>query len=148
MDPLGGDTLSEQVGIRVARRGEEQVGELVGDQAIDLFGHGAVARAQPGLDVRDRHLELGAHEGTRQGRVDVADDEHPRWPPLLHDALEGDHRARRLLGVRAAADAEEDVGLRQLQVLEEDLGHLVVVVLPGVHEQLLEAVGMPAASRP
>ena len=39
--------------------------------------------------------------------------------------------------MRAGADAEEDVGPRQPELVEEHVGHLRVVVLPGVHEQPL-----------
>ena len=37
--------------------------------------------------------------------------------------------------VRARADAEEDVGLGQAELVEEDVGHLGVVVLAGVDER-------------
>ena len=37
--------------------------------------------------------------------------------------------------VRAGADAEEDVGLGQAELAEEDVGHLRVVVLAGVDER-------------
>ena len=38
----------------------------------------------------------------------------------------------------ARADAEIHVGLRQSELAEEDLGHPLVVVLPGVHQRLIE----------
>jgi hypothetical protein len=43
--------------------------------------------------------------------------------------------------VRARADAERVVRIPDAQLLEEDLGHLAVVVLSGVDEHVFEVVG-------
>ena len=53
-----------------------------------------------------------------------------------HYALERQHDPRRLLGVRPAADAEVDVRFGHSQIAEERLRHRVVVMLPGVNEDL------------
>jgi hypothetical protein len=42
---------------------------------------------------------------------------------------------------RAGADTQVDVGLRNLEPVEEDPGHLVVVVLPGVAEDFVTILG-------
>ena len=52
--------------------------------------------------------------------------------------LDADERFRRLLGVRPGADAEELVRRRQVELGEEDVRHLLVVVLARVHEHELE----------
>ena len=56
--------------------------EAVGDDPVDLLGHAHVEGAQAGLDVRQRHAELGRDEGSGERRVGVAVDEH-RVGPLL-----------------------------------------------------------------
>ena len=38
--------------------GQEEVGGVVGQDPVDLLGHGPVERAQPRLQVGDRHVEL------------------------------------------------------------------------------------------
>ena len=48
-----------------------------------------------------------------------------------------------LLRVRSRADAERVVRLADAELLEEDLGHLAVVVLPRVDEDVLELVAAP-----
>ena len=70
---------------------------------------------------------------------------------LEQHLLDADERAGGLLGVRAGADAEEDVGRRQPELVEEDVGHLRVVVLAGVDERdlgsgLLRARGWTGAA--
>ena len=67
--------------------------------------------------------------------------------PLQQHLLDADERAGGLLGVRTGADAEEDVGRGQAELLEEHSGHVGVVVLPGVHEHELERRGRAPAAR-
>ena len=55
-------------------------------------------------------------------------------------ALDPDEDLRRLLGVRARAHAEVDVGIGQVEVAEDRLRQPGVVVLAGVDERLLHAV--------
>ena len=46
----------------------------------------------------------------------------------------------RLLGLRAASDAEVPIRPGQAELLEEDASHLLVVVLAGVQEPLRDAL--------
>ena len=92
---------------------EEVVRELVGDDPVDLLRHRAVEAAQARLDVGDRDPELHRDERRRERRVDVAGDDHEVRALLLEDRLEALHHPRRLLRVRAGADAEQVVGLGQ-----------------------------------
>ena len=55
--------------------------------------------------------------------------------------------ARRLLRVRSRPDPERVVRLPHAKLLEEDLGHLAVVVLACVDEHVLELVAPPAERR-
>ena len=55
---------------------EQQVGELVGHDAVDLLGHRAIEAAQPGLDVRDTGCRAWRDERRGERRVDVAGHEH------------------------------------------------------------------------
>ena len=47
--------------------------------------------------------------------------------------------------MRAGPDAQVHVRRRDLEAVEEDAGHLVVVVLPGVHEDFLVPLPQLAA---
>ena len=56
------------------------------------------------------------------------------------------HRAG-LAAVRAGTDIEVHVGRGKLQAVEEDAGHLVVVVLTGMHQDLLVPLAQLPAHR-
>ncbi len=99
VDALLGDALAPQVLVAVGRGGQQDLGESIGDHAVDLFGHGPVEAPQSGLDVGDGDAQLGADDAAGERRVDVADDDDQVGPLGLADLLELDHHARRLFGV-------------------------------------------------
>ena len=142
-----GQALGEQVVARLGRVDEEEVRHLVGDDPVDLLGHRAVERAQPGLDVADRQQQLRGGQRGRHRRVHVAGDEHDIGLRLEQHRLEPLHDRSRLLGMRPRAHSERVVGLADSELLEEDLGHLAVVVLAGVDEDVLELVAAPLQLR-
>ena len=124
---------------------EQQVGEAVGDHAVDLLRHVQIEGAQAGLDVGDADVFLLGRDGAGAGGVDVADDDDPVRPPLAQTCLEGDHGAADLLGVRAGADPEVDVRLRDARASKKARGHGAVVVLAGMDEEVLDARSGPRA---
>jgi hypothetical protein len=69
------DALTGQVGDRRLARGEQQIGQPVGDEPVDLLRHPAAARSEPGLDVGDRDPELRRGQGAGEGAVRVAVDQ-------------------------------------------------------------------------
>jgi hypothetical protein len=134
-----GPALARQVAEGLGRGGEQQVAELVGQPPVDLLGHGVVEAAQPGLDVRERDAELGARQGGADGGVHVAVKHHQRRRIVEELPFHPHQHVRRLGGLGARPDPEVDVGLGQAELDEEDVGHPLVVVLPGVHHPLLVA---------
>ena len=81
-----------KTGQRAATRfsSAKEIGQLIGQNAIDLLGHGAVAVAQAGFDVSDGHAHLGAHECARERRIYIADYDDPN-PGDVRARLEGEH---------------------------------------------------------
>jgi hypothetical protein len=118
---------------------------MVGDDAVDLFRHGAVAASQAGLDVGDRLQELGGDERGRNGGVDIAVDQHPVGRVGFDDRLDALHNLGGLGGVGPGTDAEVRVGSRQVELVEEDARHLLVIVLAGVYELLFGSAGRESA---
>jgi len=76
----------------------------------------------------------------RQRRVGVAVDEHHVGTLFGEELFEKPEHLARHLPVRPAADREVEVRLRDTELFEEHIRHLVVVVLPGVNEDLLVAL--------
>jgi hypothetical protein len=81
--------------------------------------------------------ELGHHDGAGDRRVHVADHQHRLGLLVLEDGLEAADDLGGLQGVRRRADVEREVGTRDVQVVEEDAGQLVVVVLAGMDQPRL-----------
>ena len=113
VDALGLDAFPAQVLDRIVRVGEQEVGELVRDDAVDLLRHRAVEAPQARLDVRVGDAELDEDERRRERRVDVARHEREVGWICGHDRLEPLHRAGRLLRVRARSDVEPVGGLAE-----------------------------------
>ena len=144
MDRLRRATFGDEVVPRLGRVDEQELRDLVGQKAVQLLGHGAVEATKPRLDVADRDAALGRREGGGERRVHVSGDEDDVRLDLQQQRFETRDNTRRLLSVRPRADAEKVIGLADAEVLEEDLGHLSVVVLSGVNEHQVEGVGMAA----
>lgn len=139
VDPPGRDPFLLQVVVRVARRRQEDVGEAVRHEPVDLLGHREVARAEPGLDVRDGNARLRGNEGRRERGVHVSHDDDDVRALFPEHLLELHHHGGGLLRLRSAPDLEVAVGPREAELLEEDPRHLLVVVLARVHEPLHDA---------
>ena len=86
----------------------------------------------------DAPAELRRHQRRGESGVHVAVHQHQVGAELGQDRLEPLHHGRRLLGVRARAHPEVVVGRGNPQVLEEEVRHVRVVVLTGVHDDVLE----------
>ena len=135
LDALGRHALAQQVLVTVARGRPQHVGDRVGHEPVDLFGHAPVATAQPSLEMHDRDPQLRADHRAGSGRIDVADHDDPVGLLRHRHLLVGDHHAAGLLGVRTAADLEVEMRLRHREVAEERIGHVRIVVLAGVHDR-------------
>ena len=115
--------------------GVQQVGDLIGEDAVDLLRHGAVVAAQSGLDVHHRHALLDRHQGAGQSGINVADHQHAGRLVRIEHRLEAAHDLGGLHGVGARAHLEIDIRLRQLQIGEQPVVHVRVVMLAGMHQQ-------------
>lgn len=131
-----GDALGGEIGGGLGGGAVETGGKVVGDDAIDLLGHAAVAAAQAGLHMGDGDVEFCGGEGARDGGVGVAVDEQPVGADGQELLLDAGEHLRGLRAVRAGADAEVGVGGAQAELGEEVVRHGRVVVLAGVEQEL------------
>ena len=110
VDAPGADALGLEVGLALRAVREEQVGELVGEDAVDLLRHAPVARSQARLDVRDRDPHLGGGERAGERRVDVpGDDDRRPAAPRPGPARTSDSTFAVCSPCEARSDAEEAV---------------------------------------
>jgi hypothetical protein len=115
---------------------------VVGHDPVPLLRHRRVEGSEAGLDVRQPRpaptdvLDLARHDRAGQGGVRVAVDQHPVRLDVGHDRLESAHHLGRLDRVRSAPDFQVEARRRHLEIPEEGRAHRVVVMLPGVDQQL------------
>jgi hypothetical protein len=86
-------------------------------------------------------IKLLGDNGARQRGVHIAHHQHAVGPGLLADLLEGHHDLGGLGGMAAAAGLEVVIRLGNAQLIKEDVAHLPVVMLAGVDDLELEAIG-------
>src|SRR5471032_2532202 len=82
------DAFLEQIGLSVGLGGEEQIGQLVGQHAVNFLRHAAVAAAQPGLNMDHGHAALARYQSASERGVNVANDKHDMWPELAQGSFE------------------------------------------------------------
>ena len=123
LDALGRDAFAREVVGRRAFGRVEQIGDLVGQHAVDLLRHVAVEAAQSRLDVDDGDALLARDQAARERRVDVADDDDAARREIVEHGLEAPHDLGGLHRMRAGADLQVDVRWRQFEVGEKPLVH-------------------------
>ena len=133
-----GEALSGQMAHGDLCRGEAEVGEMVGDDAVVLLGHPSVERTQTRLEVRQRDVHLDRRKGARRRGVGVPVHHHPVGPVLLERLVHLAEHGPRLTSVRVGTDRQVHVGGGDAEVTEEDIRHGDVVVLTGVDDDVVD----------
>ena len=116
---------------------EVHIGGHIHNAAVRLLRQALVKAAVPGLHVEDRNVQpLGGDDG--QAGIGIAQHQHGVRLDLLHEGVAlGNDRADRLAEV-CPGGIQIIVRGTKPQILKEHLIQLVVVVLPGVDENLME----------
>lgn len=83
---------------------------MIGHDAVDLFGHGFVERAQPRLNVDDGHKHFGSGDGAGECRVGVAVKHQEVGAELAQLLLDADDHAGGLFAMRGRTNVELVVG--------------------------------------
>ena len=116
---------------------EIEVGDVVDEPPVRLLGHVEIEAAVAGLHVEHRHAHAPGHD-RGQAAVRVSEDEDGVRTHLTEHPLGPDERPAEDGAERRGVDPEVVVRGPQLQLVEEDLVELVVVVLAGVDQHVLE----------
>ena len=112
---------------------------MIGNNAIDLFGHLAIEGAQARLDMRDGDVQLGRRQRAGERGIGVAVDHQLVGLRFQEDRFDLLEHASGLRAVAAGTDAELIPGFGNAELLEEDIGHVLVIVLASVDEDFLAA---------
>jgi len=111
--------------------------DLIRQQTVNLFRHGAVEGPESSLHVANWNQELGAHQRRCERRVDVPVNQDNIRLPLPYNRLEPCHDFRCLPGMAARTDPKIYVRFRNPQLGKEGAGHVGVVMLTGMNQALL-----------
>src|SRR5215467_3238121 len=110
---------------------------MIGHNAVDFFRHRSIEAAQPGLDMGHGNLKFGGGKSTRQRRVGVSVHDDDLRPFLLENGLDPLKHSPCLCAMRATAYPKVIVWWWNVQVIKMDVRHSVIVVLPGMEQDLL-----------
>ena len=91
--------------------------------------------------MRDGDTPLGCGEGAGQRRSHVSDHNDQIRLVRYQRLFETAHHLSHAVDLTALDGLQKSVGGGQLELVEEDVRHLVVVVLPGVDQDDIELVG-------
>ena len=135
------EAFPHEVAVAGFRGREEDGGELVADDAVHLLRHGHVERAEAGFHMEDRDMDLGSSHRTGQGGIGIPVQENTVKPFRQQHLFDSLDHAGRLDPMAPGADAQVVIRLRNAQFVEEDLGHVRIVMLPGMEDPFLDLVG-------
>ena len=106
---VGGGTL----------RCEQIVGDLVGEESIDLFGHPSIVAAQARFDMRDGMPRLTATSAHAKRRIDVSDDDNGVGRVRIQIFVERHHHARGLCRMASRPYTQIRIRFRKAELVEE-----------------------------
>ncbi len=129
-----------QVVHRRLRGAQQQAGDAIGEHTVDLFRHGRVLRAQVGLNMRHRDVQLGRRQRAGERGVGVAVDQHPVGLFLLDEPLDVFEHAPGHGTVVQAGDVQFMMRARDVELLEENVRHIGIEVLARVDDDFLDVV--------
>jgi len=128
------DPFPREIALGVALGGEQEIGELIGQDPVDLLRHAPIVAAQAGLHMHHGDALLGRNEGTSNRRVDVAHHQHRIRTQVVHYRLEAAHDLRRLDSMAAGTDLQVHIRVRDIQLPEKRCLHGLVVMLSGMDQ--------------
>jgi len=136
-DGLAVNALAEQIAAAVFGVGHVDVGNMIHDLAVDHFADVPVPAAVARLHMEDRHLQPLGGNGA-QGGVGIAQHQQRVGLFLLNDLVAGCDDIAHGLSQIAAHRVQIIVRRPQFQLLEENIVQVGVVVLAGMHQNMIE----------
>ncbi|CAM5640139.1 hypothetical protein SMICM304S_08124 [Streptomyces microflavus] len=132
-----GQALVGEVAHGLLGGGQQQIGAVVGEDPVVLLRHPAVEGPQAGFEMGHRQVHLHRGQRAGDGGVGVPVDQDPVRPLVLqHLVHRGEHRSG-LHPVAPRAHAQVHIGGGDAESVEEHVGQIGVVVLTGVHDDVL-----------
>ena len=125
-----------------------QVRDVVHEHPVNFFWHAFVVGPQTSLHMRDRYPKLRRTECGGKSRIGVAVDNQHRRPIGQQNRLDLLKHPPGLQTVGAGSDAEVNARGSDVEMMEEDVGHRLVIVLPSVNQAIPEHRRRAEQARP
>src|SRR5438874_11203676 len=112
---------------------------MIGDDSVHLFWHLSVEGSKSRLDMCNGYVQLRGGERTGQSRVCVSIDKREIGANLKHHTLDLTEHTACLFPMGARTNLEVKVGNWYIELLEEHIGHVFVIVLSCMEEDLTKS---------
>lgn len=140
---VGADALAVQVLHGGTGWREQELAEVIGHDAILLFGHSGVLAAAAGFHMGQGKFQARGEQCAGQRRIRVAVNDDPIDALGGQDGLHAREHAGELRTVGAGADREVVRWLRNSHLREEEIGDFMIVMLAGVYDAVVDAWSAP-----
>ncbi len=138
-DGFGPDALGQKIPSGVLRQHHVDVRQMIEDLPVDLFRDALIEAAVAGLHVEHRDLpSLGRNH--RHARIGVAVQQHGVRRLLFEDLVAAGNHLGDGLGRIRPRGLEEVIRAADSEIVEKHLVQLVVEILPGMHQHVLEVL--------
>ena len=88
---------------------------MIGQNTVDLFGHGPVEGTHSRFDMRDGNQQLRRGQGGSEGGVGIAEDDDHSGPGVAQDLLDRLQHPAGLGAMRGGADLQVEIGAGRLR---------------------------------
>src|SRR5262249_21647178 len=133
---VGRQTLGEEVFTRNRRISQIDVGHMVDDPAVDLFGHPLIEAAVTRLHVENRHLAALRSDGGETA-IRIAEHQECVESVLGEKSINFDDNLSDRLGGAVARRRQKHIGRSDFEVAEKDVVEVLVIVLAGMDEAMV-----------
>ena len=110
---------------------------MVGHNAVDLLRIVQTACSETRLHMADRDMQLYRRQGRRHGGVGIAKDQQHIRRLLLQNGFNLHQHLTGHLPMAPAGNSQVVIRLRDPHLLKKDIGHIAVVVLSRMNQDLL-----------
>ena len=120
--------------------GQIDGGQMIGHDAVDLFRIVQRPKTRAGFHMAHRDQQLHSSQCRCHGGIGVTKNQHHVRLFLQKHLFDGNQHIARHLAMGAAGDAQIVIGSGDVHFFEKHFGHIVVIVLSGVDQYLLEVL--------
>ena len=133
-------TLPHQILLRYLCRCKKIIRDVISQHPINLFWHSSIIRTQARLNMPDRNMHLRCSKRSCKNRVGITFDENNIRSLFLKNVFYPAKHHSGLPSLRGRPNPQIVCCLCKIQLLKEDLIHLVRIMLVRMHHKVIYRV--------